>query len=335
MKPTVSVLLPAYNAADTIRQAVTSLQRQTLADFEVVAVDDGSTDGTRAILDELARDDPRIRPIHLPHSGLIQALNAGIEECHADVIARMDADDVCHPERLLLQVEYMRDHPDIRVCGCLVRSFPRNAIREGFLRYEAWLNSLTSHEEIARDISVESPLAHPSVMMRASDLRELGGYREMGWPEDYDLWLRFFMAGKRFGKVARTLLFWRETPARLTFTDSRYSLENFVRLKAHFLAILIGRKGRPLIVWGAGMMGRRLTKHLVREGVQSVAVVDIDPRKIGRTMRGAPIIPPEQLADHPNAFIIVAVGSEGAREIIRARLNASGRVEVEDYLCSA
>ncbi len=335
MTASVSVLMPAYNAADTIRQAVTSLQRQTLADFEVVAVDDGSTDGTGDILDELALDDTRIRPVHLPHSGLIEALNAGIKRCGADLIARMDADDICHPERVRLQVEYMRDHPDVSVCGCLVRSFPRNVIREGFLRYEAWLNSLTTHDQIARDFFVESPLAHPSVMMRASDLRAIGGYREMGWPEDYDLWLRFFMADKRFGKVARTLLFWRETPGRLTFTDSRYSLENFVRAKAHFLAILIQAKNRPLIVWGAGMMGRRLTKHLVREGIQPIAVVDIDPRKIGRTMRGSPIIPPEQLAGHPNAFVIVAVGSEGAREIIRARLNAMGRIEVEDHLCAA
>ena len=101
----VSVLMPAYNAAGTIGQAAISLQRQTLADFEVVAVDDGSTDGTGEILDELSSADPRIRPIHLPHSGLIPALNAGIEACPGDLIARMDADDICHPERLRMQVE--------------------------------------------------------------------------------------------------------------------------------------------------------------------------------------------------------------------------------------
>lgn len=335
MMPSVSVLMPAFNAADTIRQAVTSLQRQTYAAFEVVAVDDGSADDTGEILDELASADPRIMPVHLSHSGLIPALNAGIEACRGGLIARMDADDICHPERLRLQVEYMRDHPDTSVCGCLVRSFPRSSIRAGFLRYEVWLNSLTTHEQIARDIFIESPIAHPSVLMRADELRDLGGYRDMGWPEDYDLWLRFFMAGKRFGKVAQTLLFWRESSGRLTFTDSRYSLESFVRAKAHFLAILLRAKGRPLIVWGAGMMGRRLTKHLVREGIQPIAVVDIDPRKIGRTLRGAPIIRPEGLDDHPGAFIIAAVGSEGARELIRARLNEMGRIEGSDYLCAA
>lgn len=333
--PSVSVLLPVFNAQDTVRQAATSLLRQTFADFEIIAVDDGSTDDSGSILDDLARDDPRIRVFHLPHAGLVPALNVGIAECRGELIARMDADDVCHPERLRLQVEFMRENPDVSVCGCLVRSFPRNHVKGGFLRYEAWLNSLLLHEEIARDMFVESPLAHPSVMMRAGDLREIGGYRDLVWPEDYDLWLRFFMAGKRFGKVPRALLFWREHAQRLTFTDSRYALENFLRVKAHFLAQLLSRESRPLIVWGAGMTGRRLTKHLVREGVQPIAMVDIDPRKIGRVVRGAPVIRPEDLGGHEDAFVIAAVGSEGSRDIIRAQLLGMGRVESRNFICAA
>ncbi|MBP6965128.1 MAG: glycosyltransferase [Armatimonadetes bacterium] len=331
----VSVLMPARDAAGTVHLAVASLLRQTFADFQIVAVDDGSTDRTGDILDQMAEQDPRLKPIHLPRSGLVPALNAGIEECRGDLVVRMDADDICHRERLRLQVAYMCDNPDISVCGCLVRSFPRSAVRAGFLRYEQWLNSLTNHDEIVRDIFVESPLAHPSVAMRASDLREVGGYADVGWPEDYDLWLRLFTAGKRFGKVPRTLLFWRESPGRLTFTDSRYSLENFMRIKARFLAVLAERSARPVIVWGAGMTGRRLTKHLVREGVQPVAVVDIDPRKIGRRLRGAPVIWPEQLAEHGDALVIAAVGSDGARELIRERLRGMGRVEVRDFICAA
>ena len=326
----ISVLLPAYNAQDTIRQALRSLQRQTLGDFEIVAVDDGSSDDTGAILEGLSES--RLRVIRTSHLGLIPALNAGLAECRGELIARMDADDYCHPERLRLQSEFMAANPEVSVCGCLVRSFPRNRVRPGFLRYESWLNSLIAHEEIARDIFVESPLAHPSVIMRADDLRALGGYRDMGWPEDYDLWLRFFMAGKRFGKVPETILFWRESERRLTFTDSRYSVESFLRLKAHFLAKLTTR---PVIVWGAGMIGRRLIKHLVREGVQPIAVIDIDPKKIGGHTRGIPIVSPEELANHPDAFVISAVGSEGAREIIRAQLIGIGRRETADFICAA
>jgi len=334
-EPLVSVLLPVYNAEHTICQAVRSLLRQTFRDFEIVAVNDGSTDDTDGMLHDVARQDRRVRVLDIPHSGLVAALNTGLAECQGELVARMDADDYCHPERLRLQVELMRARPEISVCGCLVRSFPRNEVKAGFLRYESWLNSLVTHEEIARDIFVESPMSHPSVMMSAGDLREFGGYRDMGWPEDYDLWLRFFLAGKRFGKIARVLLFWREWADRLTFTDSRYALENFMRLKAHFLAKVAAHKARPVIVWGAGMTGRRLTKHLVREGIQPVAIVDIDPRKIGRVVRGAPVIWPEELEKHQDGFVIAAVGSAGARELIRARLREMDRAEGDDFVCAA
>lgn len=331
----VSVLIPAFNAANTIRQAMDSLTRQTFRDIEIIAVNDGSADSTPELLDEMATQDKRIRVLHLPHRGLVSALNAGLSECTGSLVARMDADDVSHRERLRLQVDYMEANPEVSVCGCLVRSFPRSDVKGGFLRYESWLNSLVTHEEIVRDIFVESPLAHPSVIMRAKDIRDLGGYREMRWAEDYDLWLRFYAAGKQFGKVEKVLLFWREHAKRLTFTDSRYSLENFMRLKARFLAQMGTGSGRPVVVWGAGMTGRRLMKHLIREGMAPVAVVDIDPRKVGRRLRGVPIIWPEDLESYREAFVIVAVGSAGARELIRSRLEEMGRVETRDFVCAA
>lgn len=334
-EPVVSILIPVFNGVDTVEESVRSLIEQTFDDFEIIAVDDGSSDGTGALLDDMARQDRRLRVLHLPHAGLIPALNAGLAECRGGFIARMDADDICHADRLRLQVELMRAQPEVSVCGSLVKSFPPEDVKGGFLKYEAWLNSLVTHEEITRDIFVESPLAHPSVMMRADDLRAVGGYREMGWPEDYDLWLRFHAVGKRFAKVPEVLLYWREHRTRLTFTDSRYSLENFMRVKAHFLAVVVAGEGRPLVVWGAGMTGRRLTKHLVREGAAPVAVVDIDPKKIGGTLRGIPVIAPEDLAAHSVAFVLTAVGSQSAREIVRGRLLGMGMQETADFICAS
>ena len=186
-----------------------------------------------------------------------------------------------------------------------------------------------------RDIFVESPMAHPSVMMRRDDLIELGGYQDRGWAEDYDLWLRYREKGKQFAKLNQTLLWWRHGPTRLTFTDSRYSLENFLRAKAHYIARRLRNCPRPILLWGAGKMGRRLLRHLLRERIAVQAIVDIDPKKIGRTMRGKPIVPREYLAAAGDAFVIAAVGSSGAREQIRAYLTALGAVELEDFLCAA
>ncbi|OFX15577.1 MAG: hypothetical protein A2Z18_10005 [Armatimonadetes bacterium RBG_16_58_9] len=335
MQPTVSVLIPVRNAESTVESAVRSMLRQTLTDFEIVVVNDGSTDSTPSILDRLANEDDRIRVIHAPARGIIHALNAGISICSGEFIARMDADDICHPSRLEAQVEMMEREADLGVCSCLIRMFPRNGLPGGMARYEQWLNSLTSAEQISRDIFVESPVAHPSVMLRRSELIEIGGYQERGWAEDYDLWLRYHAAGKKFAKVRETLFCWRHSPGRLTFTDSRYSIENFLRAKAHYIARMLAGSARPVVLWGAGMTGRRIGKHLMREGVRIEAVVDIDPKKIGRTMRALAIVPTDYLRCRNDAFVIAAVSSHGARDLIRKPLRHLGFVETVDFICAA
>ena len=228
----------------------------------------------------------------------------------------------------------MESLPDVGVCSCLVRMFPRPGLRGGMARYEQWLNSLVTSEQISREIFVESPLAHPSAAVRTRDLIALGGYQERGWAEDYDLWLRYHLAGRRFAKIPKTLLFWRHSEDRLTFTDSRYSVESFLRAKAYYLAKMLRDIERPIFMWGAGKTGKRLAKHLMRERIDIEAVVDIDPEKIGHTLRGRPIVAPDWLRGR-RAFVITAVSSHGARELIRAQLASMGFVEVRDFICAA
>ena len=337
--PRVSVLMPVYNAAGTLPEALQSIAGQTLADFEVIAVDDGSDDGSEMILEAWARGDRRIKPVRAGRVGLVEALNLGLRVCRGEWVARMDADDRMHPERLARQVELLETRPDIGVAGSLVKIFTDGAVGEGMKVYEAWLNGLVEPGEIAREIFIESPIAHPSAMMRRTRFLQLGGYRDNGWPEDYDLWLRCHAAGLRFAKVPEVLLYWREHPDRLTRTDSRYSVENFLRVKARFLVDgpLDGRDG--LIVWGAGQTGRRLSKHLVRMGRPVDFFVDISPRKIGSRLRDAPIVAPEELptawSSRRRPLLIAAVASRGARKLIRQALSDMGLIEVDDFLCAA
>lgn len=335
----VSVLLPCYNARDTLPEALDSLTEQTFQDFEVVVVDDGSTDNTQEILMKYCKKDSRFRTITQDHFGIIPALNNGLVACRAPLIARMDADDRSHPERLSRQITFLNQNPNIALVGCLVRAYPINHVREGFNIYLDWLNRLVSHEEICREIFIESPFPHPSVLFRKEDVLKVGGYQDRGWAEDYDLWFRMYLAGARFAKIPQFLLYWREHTSRLTRVDSRYSLENFLRAKAWYLTQgpLKGRDG--IIIWGAGMMGRRLSKHLLRQQVPLVAFVDIDPRKIGNTRRNRPIISPKELPRFWGKFqrpiILAAVGARGARNLIRERLGSLGLVEGDDWLCVA
>ncbi len=327
--------MPCFNAHATVDDAVGSILEQSFGNLELVVVDDGSTDSTLDRLQDWARKDPRVRILSLSHAGIIEALNAGLVACKAELIARMDTDDRAYPERLAKQVDYLTEHPEIAVVSSYVEAFPRDQIQEGFRRYVEWLNSLDTPELIARDIFVESPIAHPSAMIRADWLKRVGGYQEHGWPEDYDLWLRLYVAGAQFGKVNEVLLDWRERPDRLTRTDSRYSVENFLRAKAHYLCQGPLADREAVVIWGAGQMGRRISKHLERGGASLVAFVDIDPKKIGSVKRGVPIISaddlPAMLKQYKNPVVLAAVGSRGARELIRARLNEMGLVETQDY----
>jgi glycosyltransferase involved in cell wall biosynthesis len=337
--PSVSVLLPCYNAASTLAECLASLEAQTLTDYEVVAVDDGSSDSTLDILRDWQRRDPRCRLLAKPHAGIISSLNAGLAECRASLVARLDADDRCHPERLRLQAQYLLEHPELALVSCLVEGFPAEQVREGFRIYIDWQNSLLTDADIRRELFIESPFAHPSVMFRKAWIDTVGGYQEHGWPEDYDLWLRLYLTGAYFGKVPQVLLEWREAPERLTRTDSRYSLENFLRLKAWALknGPLQGREA--VFIWGAGMMGRRLGKQLQLQKAPLTAYIDVDPEKIGHTRRGLPILAPEALVEWwrkvPDPILLAAVGARGARPLIRARLEAFGLTEGEDWLFCA
>ncbi|MBS1248600.1 MAG: putative glycosyltransferase EpsE [Chloroflexi bacterium] len=338
--PTVSVLITCYNAERTLEETLASLAAQTLEDFEVIAVDDGSTDNTLAILKDWGERDARFSAFSKPHTGIISSANQGVTFCQSRYIARMDADDRAHPQRLALQVDYLNTHPDVAAVGSLVKGFPEEQVGKGFQLYYEWLNSLVTHEDICREIFVESPLPNPSVTIRKSWFERLGGYQEHGWPEDYDFWLRMYLAGARFAKIPRVLLEWREHPERVTHTDSRYSVKNFLRAKAHYLALgpLQGRDA--VFIWGAGMTGRRLSKHLIREEKQPiVAFVDIDPKKIGRTRRGRPIIAREDLMDwwgrYENPVLLAAVRARYARPLIREKLVEFGLVEGEDWWAAA
>jgi hypothetical protein len=206
--------------------------------------------------------------------------------------------------------------------------------------YERWLNSLILHEDMQRERFIESPVPHPGVMYRRRTVVAAGGYRDLGWPEDYDLWLRLFAGGSRFAKVAEVLHFWRDRSDRLTRTDSRYAVERFLECKAEHLMVGPLSRCDRLIVWGAGQTGRRLTKHLLRREAPLRAFIDVDPAKWGRRVRGVPVEPPETLdeiaaAIGDNVTILAAVSSRGARAKIRNALDARELREGKHYWCVA
>lgn len=335
-EPRVSVLLPVRDAAATLAACLDSLRRQTLADHEIVAVDDGSTDSSRALLLAAAAADRRIRVIATPPRGLPAALNVALAEARAALVARMDADDVAAPERLALQAESLSRDVRLDVLGCNVRLLvePGLSGNRGMRAYVEWLNGLVDHDAIVRDLWVESPLAHPSVMMRTATLRALGGYRSFDGPEDYDLWLRAHAAGLRFGKRPEVLLAWRDGPRRLTRVDPRYAEARFRALKHDALDAGPLRGAREIVIWGAGRIGKLWARELRARGRDVAAFVEVDARKIGQTIHEAPVVDVLTGA-RLSGIHLAAVGQPGARERIRALAAGAGLRDGRDLIAVA
>ena len=342
--PEISVLLPCRNAEAWLPECIASLEAQTMADFEVVAVNDRSEDETAAILIQWASRDARVRVLDpngsahscagAPATGIVAALQAATAAARAPLLARMDADDVAESDRFDLQRNFLAAHRDLAACGTAVRLFPRSEVGQGYERYECWLNGRTDREDLWRDLFVECPIAHPTLVIRRSVLEALGGYRDARWPEDYDLVLRMYAAGMRAENLPATLLRWRVRGDRHSLVSGRYSPEAFRRCKVHFLKEVFLPPDRPVVVWGAGKVGKPLARELLRQGIPVEAFVDLDARKIGQEIHGAPVLDPDSFARlfaRERPYVLAAVGSPGAREEIRGTLDALSCHEIDDY----
>ncbi|MGQ9858306.1 MAG: glycosyltransferase [Thermodesulfobacteriota bacterium] len=331
--PLVSVLMPFRNAASTVEEALDSICNQTLDDFELLAVDDGSQDHSARLVERMAQADPRIRLLKPGRLGLVRALNLGIQEAKSDTIARMDADDLMHPQRLEIQWAYLIGHPETALVASQVEMFPEEAISDGYREYLRWQNRCLEDEQIKANVYVESPFVHPSVMVRKRALEEVGGYREGDFPEDYELWLRMCHAGAHMAKVPMVLLRWREHPDRASRRDPRYSREAFDRLRADYLSREKRlRGGRDVVFWGAGRRSRQRAKLLMDKGIRPSAWIDIDPEKIGKKIWEIPVYGPQWLDREAKPVVLIYVRTHGAREQIQETLESMGYSIGLDFL---
>jgi len=264
-------------------------------------------------------------------SGVVSAFNTGFAHSSGDFVARMDSDDISLPERLGCQLEFLEEHADIAIAGCCVDIFSAAGIQGGLKRYESWLNSVRTPAEIHDQIFVESPMPNPGTMFRRDALQALAGYRQLDWPEDYDLFLRADAAGMQMGKPDPVLLRWREHAGRLTHSSDIYARKQFQAAKVHFL-VQHRLQGQAVIIWGAGPTGR-LTHDLIKaEGGLVDGFIEVHPRRIGGQKRGLPVWSVDKCKQDNLPMILVAVGAAGARQDISAFMLELGRTEGQDYL---
>jgi glycosyltransferase involved in cell wall biosynthesis len=218
--------MPVYNTERFVAETTESVLAQTLQDFELIAIDDGSTDRSREILEGFARRDPRVRVVSRPNKGLVATLNEGLALARAPLVARIDADDLCDPRRFEKQVRALSDDPRLVAVGSCSAAIDEDGNALG--NYPTPL----SHEEIEKEhLRGHSSIHHPSVMFRTEVVRQLGGYRELVPCEDFDLWLRLGEVG-RLANLPDNLITKRLFPGSIvatTLDKRRRVLEQIMR----------------------------------------------------------------------------------------------------------
>ncbi len=185
-EPLVSVVMPAYNAADTVEEAVRSLLVQTYDHLEILIVDDGSTDASVDIVASLR--EPRVKVLRRGHEGLVKTLNYGCARAQGEYIARLDADDVTHERRVAAQVEYLERHSDVGLVGTWAKIMSEDG-------EEGTFEPPVADRALRRYLLWDSPFVHSSVMFRREAFRQAGGYPE-GLAEEYRLWIRMAQSWK-------------------------------------------------------------------------------------------------------------------------------------------
>jgi len=344
----ISVLLPYRDCAPTLEAAMESVLAERDVSLELIAIDDGSRDGGARIAERIAASDRRVVCVRAGGEGaegaargvgIAATLACGLRVARGDLIGRMDADDVSIPPRIGAAARLLAHDDRIAVAATRAVAFADGEVTlgAGLLAYVDWQNGLVTPEEHAAAMFVESPVCHPTVVIRRDALEAVGGWSQGRYAEDYELWLKLDEAGHGFAKVDGPPLFrWRHRAGRFTFTDERCTPARLLELRALFLSRRLARIGRSFVIWGAGQTGRRLARALEAHGLRAEAFIDIDPEKVGRSARGAPIVDAhDALAAGGVArrhLVVVAVGARGARATVLARLRAAS---VGDVIAAA
>lgn len=308
--------------------------KQDLHDVEVVLVDNGGwTEGIHRTIGSIIPSEI-LKIIREETPGIRAALNAGLEACEGRFIARMDADDIMTPDRLRLQADELISRPDTDVTGGIVELIGETTKADGMLNYVTEVNGLLSHNDMYHYRYIDAPLIHPSIMFRRTLLRSEMYQAADGEPEDYSLILKLMHQGIKFSKVNDRVLYWRDSPTRLTRVHPDYSREAFNRVRLRYLPLSIRKKlrGRDLWVWGAGKYARRMIGSLESAGVRIKGIIDIVRNK---TVMEKPSMHYTDLPSDGEIFVLSVVSNRGKHLEIRDHLNSLGYTEGNDFIrCS-
>lgn len=329
-QPLVSILTPFKNVSDFLDDCLDSILKQTYPHWELLIVDDHSTDNSYAIVESYAKTDSRIKLFKNTESGIISALQLAYSNSSGDYITRMDSDDIMTKDKLEVMVNQLETYGKKHVALGLVKYFSATGISDGYAKYEAWLNKLTTKGNNYDEIYKECVIASPCWMLHRDDLDTCDAFNPNRYPEDYDLTFRFYEHGFKCIASNKLLHHWRDYSTRTSRTHEHYAQNYFLDIKLHYFLKLDYDTSRPLTIWGAGFKGKTIAKSLVEKGIDFHWICD-NEKKIGKSIYGVKLQPFEDLKEIKNPQTIVTVANKDAQKEVVSYFESLKMQSVKDY----
>ncbi len=329
--PQVSVILPFYNAQNTLDRAISSIAEQTFTNFECILINNKSTDNSLSIAKKWQKRDSRFILIHEKTQGVMYASNTGYKKAAGSYIARMDADDWSFPHRLELQIGFLKNNPEYGAVSGMVEHIGHPIKNAGFARYVKLINNIQSYEEIINRQFVESPIVNPSAMWRKKIAVKHGMYYNGDFPEDYEMWLRWLYKGVKICKIKEKVLKWYDSDHRLTRTNPIYRDKAFYMIKSQYLAKWMKHINpfHPYVsIWGASRISRRRAAMLTEYGIKITNYIDTKKtRQLDKN-----VIYYLDIPSPSKTFILVYIKQISAKEKIIEFLKSRDYIEGKHFL---
>lgn len=330
MKETlITIVMPVFNAEAFLNDCIQSIVDQSYSNWELLAVDDQSTDESLGILEGWSKKDPRIHCFKNKEKGLIHALRLAYSKSKGELITRMDADDLMHKAKLSKMSKALLNKGKGNLAVCGVHYFKEEGpLGEGYKRYASWLNELTIAERNYDEIYKECVIPSPGWMCYRSDFDTIGAFNSSVYPEDYDLAFRFRKGELKVVGVPTKLHLWRDHESRASRNDPNYIDHRFIDLKTDFFLKEDHDPGRTTVLWGAGSKGKAIAQIFIDRGIDFDWITET-PKKQGINIYGKVLKGPDYI-DFKQ--IIVAVAGDHHQKDIRKKIGAL-RAAQAFYFC--
>lgn len=323
--------MPVKDTAFYLEDCLLSILNQTFLNWELIAVNDNSSDNSLDILETFRKKDNRIKVFTNPVSGLLEALRFGYKQTSGELIHRMDSDDKMPPNKLQLMVDEWQTNGK----GCLITGGTEyfkdgGEVGDGFKRYDNWLRDVAKNQTHKIEMYRECVIPSNCWLVHREDFDKIGGFEPDVFPEDYDLCFRFITGELKVVGLDKVLHYWRDREDRISRNWEVYRDNRFFELKTHYFFNFTRDISRPLVLWGAGKNGKDLAKLILKYENQFTWVSN-NKNKIGKDIYGIILDDITGINQINNPQIIIAVASPEDQNEIQLMLNEMSLKAGIDY----